>query len=298
MSPFRPRLLLPHEWFFGGFLLMQYLRLLVAVGPLDPDARTYLILLLANVATIAWCGRHGSPARWHVRLWFYPIVMNVVFFTMRPSVLKISPILCDTLLSAIDERWFGTLLSVRAQAIASPLLTELLSFCYLLMFPYLLVSWLDCARRGLDFLRRLSVGLFTIYGIGFLGYSLVPAGGPHLAFPEQFGAPLSGWAITAFNARVVATGSNGVDVFPSLHCALPAFLLCFDRRHSPRRFRVLLIPCIGLWLATVYLRYHYLIDVVCGFALAAFGCWITNRWAAASPPKTPTPASHESHPAL
>ncbi|MCX6069191.1 MAG: phosphatase PAP2 family protein, partial [Chloroflexi bacterium] len=202
------------------------------------------------------------------------------------------------LLGGLDERWFGAILSVRAEAIASPLLTEVISLCYLLFFPYLVISWFTYAWRGLEIFRTLFIGLFTIYGIGFLGYSLVPAGGPHLAFPEQFGAPLSGWVITTFNARVVAEGSNGVDVFPSLHCAVTAFLLWFDRRHSPRRFRVLLVPCLGLWLATIYLRYHYFVDVIGGFALAAFGCWITQRWAAANPSNKSTPAFHETHPAL
>jgi membrane-associated phospholipid phosphatase len=26
------------------------------------------------------------------------------------------------------------------------------------------------------------------------------------------------------------------------------------------------------------LRYHYFVDVAAGFALAAFGLWIANRW--------------------
>jgi len=269
--------LLPHEWIFGGFFLVQWLRLLWLDGPADPDACAYLALLLVNGAMLASCGWHPTPARWQVRLWFYPVVMNLVFFTMHSAILKVAPHPCDAALRAIDEWCFGALLSVRAQTIASPVLTEVMSLCYLVLFPYLLISWIDCARRGPHLLRRLSVGLFSIYGLGFLGYSLVPAAGPHLAFPDQFGGPLRGWAITAFNARVVAGGSNGVDVFPSLHCAVTAFLLHFDRRHSPRRFRWLVVPCAGLWLATVYLRYHYFIDVLAGFALAAFGCWLTDR---------------------
>lgn len=279
----RASVLLPHECFFGAFLLLQWLRLVWTVGPTDAHALLYLGLLLANVAVITWCENGETTLRWQLRLWFYPVVMNLVFFTMGPAIMKVAPGRYDLALKAIDEHLFGAVLSVHAQALASPLLTEVMSLCYLLMFPYLLISWIVCARRELPVFRQLIIGLFTIYGLGFLGYSLVPAAGPHLAFPEQFSAPLPGWAITNFNARVVATGSNGVDVFPSLHCAVTAFLICFDRRHAPWRFRILCLPCAGLWLATVYLRYHYFIDVVCGFALAAFGCWIANRWAETSP---------------
>ena len=268
---------------------MQWLRLVWTTGPLDSDARLYLGLLLTNVAVIAWCHQRATTVRWQLRLWFYPVVMNIIFFTMGPAVMKVAPGKCDAALAALDERLFGSLLSVHAQALASPLLTEVTSICYLLMFPYLLISWISYARRALPIFRQLGVGLFTIYGLGFLGYSLVPAAGPHLAFPERFSTPLSGWAIATLNTRLVAAGSNGVDVFPSLHCAVTAFLLGFDRRHAPGRFRLLCLPCAGLWLATVYLRYHYFTDVACGFALAAFGGWLAHRSAALDPQNRTAP---------
>jgi len=278
MNPLRPSGLLPHEWFFGVFLLVHWLRLVIAAGPLDRDALLYFVLLLVNILVIARCRRRETNLRWQLRLWFYPAAMNAVFFTMGSAVLKVAPHKYDGLLASLDYALFGKLLSAQAQAIATPALTEILSFCYLLFFPYLVVSWFYYARRGLPLLRKLMVGLFTIYGLGFLGYSLVPAGGPHLALPDEFTVPLTGWAIARFNAFVVANGSNGVDVFPSLHCAVSAFLLFFDRQHARWRYRLYLVPCVGLWVATIYLRYHYFVDVVLGFALAAFALWVANRW--------------------
>ena len=274
----RPRSkLLPHEWFFGAFLVIQWLRLVVARGPLDPHALLYAGLLVCNGLVISRCLRQETNLRWHVRLWFYPVAMNVAFVTMGEVVDKISPWRSDAALASIDRAVFGDLLSAKAQVIVTPVLTEVISFCYVLFFPYLMLSWFYCAWRGLPLLRRLMSGMFTIYGIGFLGYSFVPAAGPYLAEPGSFTVPLTGWAVTKFNAAVVASGSNGVDVFPSLHCAVSAFLLFFDRRHSPWRYHLYLVPCAGLWFATIYLRYHYFADVVAGFALAAFALHLSNR---------------------
>jgi membrane-associated phospholipid phosphatase len=39
----------------------------------------------------------------------------------------------------------------------------------------------------------------------------------------------------------------------------------------------LLLPIVGLWAATLYLRYHYLVDVLCGFALAIVGLCVARR---------------------
>jgi len=274
---FRKVGLLPHEWFFGAFLVILWGRLVMAVGPSDPDTFLYFALLMVNVSVIAWCRLRETAVSWQFRLWFYPVVMNVVFMNMKSSVLKITSHKWDEVLAGFDKTLFGAILSVRSQAVITPVLTEVLSFCYLLFFPYLMISWFYYAWRGLPLLRKLIVGLFTIYGLGFLGYSFVPAGGPHLAFSGEFNVPLTGWAVTRFNAHIAEKGSNGVDVFPSLHCAISCFLLFFDRQHARWRHRIYLFPCFGIWLATIYLRYHYFADLVAGFFLAAFALWIANR---------------------
>lgn len=290
MNCFRKAGLLPHECFFGAFLAILWVRLVMAVGLMDPDALLYSGLLLVNAVVIACCRRGDTPLAWPVRLWFYPVVMNVVFMNMKTSVLKVAPYKWDGMLADFDKGMFGALLSVRAQAVVTPVLTEVLSFCYLLFFPYLMISWFYYAWRGTPLLKKLMVGLFTIYGLGFLGYSLVPAGGPHLAFPREFDVPLAGWAVTRINALIVEKGSNGVDVFPSLHCAISCYLLFFDRQHARWRHRIYLVPCVGIWLATIYLRYHYFADLVAGFALAGFALWLANRWenSVSEPPKNPT----------
>jgi membrane-associated phospholipid phosphatase len=187
----------------------------------------------------------------------------------------------DSVLQHVDSLAIGTNLSLRLQPYVHPAFTEFFSFCYILFFIYLLFSMIYYFCGNVELLKKFIIGLFTIYGIGFLGYSFVPAAGPYKAMADQFTVPLTGWWITKWNAAIVAQGSNGVDVFPSLHCALSSFFLFFDRQHRPWRFKLYLVPCVGLWISTIYLRYHYLVDVLCGFALSAFALWIANRY----PPK-------------
>jgi membrane-associated phospholipid phosphatase len=40
----------------------------------------------------------------------------------------------------------------------------------------------------------------------------------------------------------------------------------------------MLLPAIGLCLATVYLRYHYAVDALVGLVLAAIGLRITRSF--------------------
>ncbi|EDY19186.1 phosphoesterase PA-phosphatase related [Chthoniobacter flavus Ellin428] len=305
MNRLRTLRLLPHEWFFGAFLLITSLRLIAAVGPLDPAALLYPGLLLLNAALIVWSEVRQTQARWFARLWAYPVMINVVFMTMGSTALKLVSHPQDTILQQLDGMLVGVTPSLRAESLITPWLTETFSFCYLLFFPYLFFSWVFYTWKGLPAFRRLCTGLFTIYAVGFLGYSTVPAAGPHLAMTNQFSVPLTGWVFTRINDYIVAHGSNGVDAFPSLHCAVSSYLLFFDRRHAPWRFRLYAVPCAGLWLATIYLRYHYFVDIVAGFALASFALWLSRRWEKSlgetspeSATTQPRPSHHASHLAL
>jgi membrane-associated phospholipid phosphatase len=254
------------------------MRLGCEAGFLGRDALLYFVLIAANVWVIWFCRSNGTAMRWRLGLLFYPLAMNVVFLHMKTAIPKIHPERMDAVLQQIDRLGIGTNLSLRLQPLVHPALTEFFSFCYILFFPYLLFSMICYFCGDVALLKKFVTGLFTIYGMGFLGYSLLPAAGPYLFMADQFTKPLDGWWITKWNAAIVAAGSNKVDVFPSLHCAVSSFLLFFDRRHRPWRFKLYLVPAVGLWLSTIYLRYHYFIDVLCGFALAAFALWIARRY--------------------
>lgn len=298
MKPPSPWRLLPHEFFFGLFLLVTWMRLGCAAGFLRPDALLYFVLIAVNIGAIWFCRSNGTSMRWRLGLLFYPLAMNVVFVHMKTAIPKIHPQRMDAVLQHIDQLGIGTNLSLRLQPFIHPALTEFFSFCYILFFPYLLFSLIYYFCGDVALLKKFVSGLFTIYGIGFLGYSLLPAAGPYLSMTDQFTKPLAGWWVTKWNAAIVTAGSNKVDVFPSLHCAVSSFLLFFDRRHRPWRFKLYLFPAVGLWLSTIYLRYHYFIDVVCGFALAALALWLANRYPrkadcdAALPASPATPTSN------
>jgi 1-acyl-sn-glycerol-3-phosphate acyltransferase len=271
--------LLPHEIFFGLFLLVMTVRVIAVEGVFGPDSLLYMGFIAVNFVAVWFCRARNTALSWRIGMLFYPVAMNLIFTNMKVSVPRIHPGKLDWLLQRADSYFVGVNLSVRLQTLVHPVLTELFSFCYSLFFIYLLFSLIYYFFTSeVQVLRRFVIGLFTIYGIGFLGYSFVPAAGPCHAMADQFTVPLHGWWITRLNDRLVSIGSNGVDVFPSLHCAVSAFFLFFDRRHRPWRFRLYLVPCVGLWMSTIYLRYHYAVDLVCGFALAGFALWLSNRY--------------------
>jgi membrane-associated phospholipid phosphatase len=264
-----------HALAFGAYLAIMTAGLL-AVG-----AWGYGSLYVLLLATLLWLvqRRVRQPTRRHLahECLFLLITMNITFQAMAGAVPLLRTHRFDQQLFGLDTRMVGGNLSLRLEPLVNPALTEILSTCYIFFMPLLFFNLVRYLFWQKDLLARFYRGLFTVYGVGFLGYLLVPAIGPHLAFPELFGIPLEGGPITRLNAAMVQNGSNHVDVFPSLHCAVSAYLLGFAYCHRRREFWWLLLPVAGLWFSTIYLRYHYFIDVLCGFALAAASLAVAAR---------------------
>jgi membrane-associated phospholipid phosphatase len=266
-----------HEIVCGALLVSLWARLVWAAGAFTRDAALILLMLAANICVLVCWYVRPTSRRWALRLLYYPVAMNLLYPLLRTVVPAIHPTLEDAPLQSADSWLVGTNLSLAFQGAVRPTLTDFLSLCYLLYFVYLLFSqtWYFLGDR--EVLKRYYAGLFTIYGVGYLGYSLVPALGPYLAMANQFSVPLEGGWLTHLNAQIVANGSNHVDVFPSLHCGNSLYILMSDYQHKRWRFWAYLIPCAGFWVSTIYLRYHYVIDVICGFLLGWIAWKIANR---------------------
>jgi hypothetical protein len=260
----RRRRLDAHDFVLGAFLILMASRLIVREGPLGPHTLLYLSFISVQAAVLL------TAPIW-LRLAFYPFALQAAYFTLGPAMRALQAPSVDGLLQQVDRGLLGTNLSLALEPICHPVLTDVMSACYMLFFPYLIVTHLDYFRGDPGTLRRFCAGLYTVYAGGLIGYALFPAAGPYVAMAGEFHRPLDGGWLTQIHQAIVLRGTNGVDVFPSLHCGVTSFLLFFDRRHAPRRYRWLLAPVVVLWLSTIYLRYHYFVDVVAGFALSGIG---------------------------
>lgn len=279
--PFRP-----HEWIFGGFLLVTAGRLLAAGGS-GGLCLAFAGMAVAVVVMVMIATRWPSATMSRVRLALFPVLVNVVYWQLGPVVAQLGAPHWDAALLRADRAFLTDTPAVLLGAWTPPPLTDFLSGCYLLFFPAVLAAFLVAILRPEPHGVRLFDGLISLYGLGFLGYTLVPAAGPHLAMPHILPAALTGGWLTRTNAALVASGSNRVDVFPSLHTAITVFLMGALWPRHRRWFFALLLPAAGLCAATLYLRYHYAVDVVAGLLLAAAGLALTR-----------IPDDHEPHPPL
>lgn len=219
-----------------------------------------------------------------VRDWAPLVLAIVVYDNFHDLTRLVRPDTVDEVLASWDARILGAPASVGLQAIVTPWLTELMTFCYALFFVFPTIVLVRAYARGdtLAF-REAGVAMSLAFYLGLVGYMLVPAVGPRFAFPERFSVPLEGWVITQ-PASLMWRSLQQVDrdCFPSLHTAMSTIALVYLWRFRFLRwgralFAVSAPLVAGLWLSTLYLRYHHFVDVVAGFALAGFCVVVAPR---------------------
>lgn len=206
---------------------------------------------------------------------YAPVQLSYFFF--REILPSVNPGVLDKQLYSLDLWLFGTEPALLFDSVVTPATTEWFSFFYFGYFLVLAVHVVPILffSRDRRVLGEFTLGMLLIFCIGHTVYMLVPGFGPYRAMGEAFQTPFPRGVWLDLVMNTVNSGGALKDIFPSLHTAAPLFIALFSYRYRarlPYRFTWPFVAFISLniMLATMFLRWHYLIDVVAGVLLAAF----------------------------
>jgi membrane-associated phospholipid phosphatase len=225
------------------------------------------------------------------RFYNYPIVFFVfkeIYLMVRP----IHPVDYDQFLISIDRWIFGVNPTQWIMQFAHPLLTEILQISY---FSYYILF----IMLGVELYRRYSIedfdhGAFLIvYGfyLSYLGYFLLPAVGPRFTLHDFYALnkELPGLLLTTpmrnfINAgeSISSTLPNAIqfvqrDVFPSGHAQLTLIVVYLGHKYRLKTRWIITALAGLLIIGTVYLRYHYVVDLIGGAVFFLFTIWSGKR---------------------
>jgi membrane-associated phospholipid phosphatase len=213
-----------------------------------------------------------------LRDWFPLVLIVLVYENFHDLTDVIHPEVVDGTLRRLDEALLGIAPARALLPITRPWLTELMSLAYLLYFVYPTLILTTFYSRG-EFVRfrEFGLALSLAFYLGLFGYMLVPAVGPRYTMAAELPVTLDGIWLTEPAARAWdSIESVKRDCFPSLHTALTTISLVYFWRYRRawRGGRALFAVCapliVLLWASTLYLRYHYFVDVLAGWSLALF----------------------------
>jgi hypothetical protein len=197
------------------------------------------------------------------------------FFQLREILPAVSPWADDARIYAFDLRVFGVEPAVWLDRFVSPPTTEWFAFFYFLYFFIVTVHVLPMLflKRDVRVVGRFAVGVLLVFTTAHLLYMVVPGWGPYWYLKGTFVNELLGGPFWKLVREAVEAGGAQKDIFPSLHTAVPTFFAIFSFRHRrlmPFKYSWIVMSFVAtqIIVATMFLRWHYLVDVVAGLALA------------------------------
>ena len=261
-----------------------------------PDWRMIILGNLAAaiaVCALAYAARAADSImlRW-VHDWG---AFALVIFTYKLIYFMIRPIHqgrdYDQFLIAVDRALFGINPTEWLAGFSNPCLTEVLQIAYSLFYVFFVAVGLELYLRK-DLLQFRRFRFTAVYGffISYAGYFFLPAVGPrfilhdfsriNIELPGLLLTPFLRWFVNIWesippgvsNAAALACAQR--DVLPSGHTMMTLIVMVLAYKFRLRIRYYVFGMGVLLVFATVYLRYHYVIDVAAG-AFLVLPCLLT-----------------------
>lgn len=225
-------------------------------------------LLLVSLRKLTRSSRLRNSSL-HNLLQILPLFLMISCYPLAPIMIQAVQVQdMDSQMQAADKWMFlGNNPHLFLEKFINPTLSEWLAFCYSLYGLFFLIVF------GAIFLKRGSrqsqsfVFMSTLaLAIGYLSYSFFPVKGP--LFSNSFKVDLSLYLMKDIKEALIDHIRIERDCFPSLHTTLSLLTLYSAWKFIRPLFWVFLPFIVCIPLACIYLRYHYVVDVIAGGILA------------------------------
>lgn len=268
------------DWLTIGYFVILLVALCAGHGPnrgpcLERVSADFVIFLLCLALVRGGMLRWGGATSSLVYRTVFIVTLLSSFFQLREILPAVSPWTDDASIYAFDLRVFGFEASVALDRFVNRTTTEWFAFFYFLYFLILSVHVLPIVYWNKDtvLLGRFAIGTLLMFLTAHVVYMIVPGYGPYWYLKGTFAHELEGGTFWQLVRETVDAGGAQKDIFPSLHTAAPTFFAIFSFRHRrliPFKYSWPLVAFLAtqIIIATMFLRWHYLIDIVAGLTLA------------------------------
>lgn len=226
------------------------------------------------------------------RYW-YPILTIIFYFKeIYMIMISLQKNIFDIYLINIDKIIFGANPTEVLSKIANPYLTEFLQIIYLLFYILPVIYGLELYlwKRYEEFKYAMFLILLGFY-LSFIGYLILPAVGPRFTLHDfsKLSFELPGLWLTDTIRTLINYGESIYpseigyainvaqrDAFPSGHTIIIVCITYMSYKFRSKSFYFYLPYMFLMMFATIYLRYHYVIDVFSGILIGIISILIAN----------------------
>lgn len=247
-----------------------------------PQIWVLIAPIVLAILIFALCTEHLAP-----RIGFFTKTYTIYFFiflamSIFSTGIQYTPFpLIDKYLVILDQ-WMGFYtLPVLNWTYSHPWLQQFFLYCYaslgiqLIFMPLLAALLMDK-----EAIRIYFFALIIALLIGMNFYYFFPTAGPTLIFHSPHFLNIQHDTYLKFfqvhHRLLLTTTQGGMVAFPSFHVVWAFFLAMLFRKHKWIFIPALFLN-IGVILATVFLGWHYLTDLIGGILLALLSTYLAKK---------------------
>ena len=236
-----------------------------------------LVLAVVLLGLVAGPMAKGGAARAAtIRMLVSTVLVTLLFSELSVIVPNVNPLRYDAGLLHIDREILGFDLNGSLDFLHNRGLSDLFSVVYF-SFYFIPISFFVVLYRARSFERIETANLAIVIGfyLSFVGNTIFPAVSPFRVM--EFDSGLAGlWLYEPLHHMVDALEPHKFSAFPSGHILVAAIVVCLTAMWRRDVLPVFLAWALVLWLGTIYLRYHYLIDTLVALPLALPCIWVAH----------------------
>jgi len=157
-----------------------------------------------------------------------------------------------------------------SELFANKVFSELMYFSYfsfyLLIICFTLAVFFKSKDKFIEGVFRLSASLYIFYII----FVIFPSAGPQFYFSFPDNTLPDAYVFNNIMLLIQELAEQPTGAFPSSHVGVSVIVLMLSRKILPVFYKLALIVVFLLILSTVYIKAHYLVDVIGGIIIAPF----------------------------
>ncbi len=256
-----------------------------------------VMIAVGIVAFAMWYDQTGNRVAYILRSFYILPVGYLMYAQVHNYIPLVNPVNYDSVLAAWDRALFNVNPTEWISQFSTPILTEYFQIWYNVFQLLLVVPALALFRRNrTSEFRIYAMTIMLGFYVSYLLYFVMPAIGPRFEVHDFYSisTELPGLWLTEPLRAFINAGNNipmnmvdpyefvNRDCMPSGHTMMSVLGILMVWRYRIKWRWLVTVGAVSIIISTVYLRYHYVVDLMAGTALALIVFYlhvpIANWW--------------------
>jgi membrane-associated phospholipid phosphatase len=178
----------------------------------------------------------------------------------------------DGFFDRLDRAIFGCSPAMEfSKALPQALVSEIMYFGYFAYYLIFLFLFVYCyIKMSADLAEKAMFYCLCSFFVYYVIFTLVPVAGPQFYYSCPDNQVPEGYIFSALMRSIQDLGEKPTGAFPSSHVGLTIIAMILLYKNARKYFYAILPAAIVLVASTVYIKAHYLIDVVVAIIVTPF----------------------------